>query len=225
MIEGQFAVAFAAGLVAVANPCGFAMLPAYLSFFLGVEGQDTDARAGLARALAVGLSVSAGFALTFFVIDQVIRHVTGDVLDWSPWVSIVIGIAVAALGVALAAGKELKVNLPRLDRGGRSGSGLVRVGGGLAHGRLAAQIRLLLGKIKGGVDYADPSAPMAKKHVGGVESIGALLGRTTQIRPARADVVLPVGLHHFAQAMLGQDQLPRRRVLVIDIQHPLLDQP
>jgi cytochrome c-type biogenesis protein len=122
VIEGQFAVAFAAGLVAVANPCGFAMLPAYLSFFLGVEGQGDDARAGLSRALAVGLSVSAGFVVTFAVVTAVIRNLTGDVLDWSPWVSIVIGIAVAALGVALVAGKELKVSLPRLDRGGRSGS-------------------------------------------------------------------------------------------------------
>jgi cytochrome c-type biogenesis protein len=122
VIEGQFAVAFAAGLIAVANPCGFAMLPAYLSFFLGVEGQGDDARAGLSRALAVGLSVSAGFAATFFVIDQVIRHVTGDVLEWSPWVSIAIGVAVALLGVALVAGKELRIRLPRLDRGGKDGS-------------------------------------------------------------------------------------------------------
>lgn len=122
MIEGPFALAFAAGLVAVANPCGFAMLPAYLSFFLGVEGQGDDARAGLSRALAVGLSVSIGFAVTFAVITAVIRNVTGNVLDWSPWVSVVIGVAVVALGVALLAGKELKVNLPRLDRGGRSGS-------------------------------------------------------------------------------------------------------
>lgn len=121
MIEGQFAVAFAAGLVAVANPCGFAMLPAYLSFFLGVEGQGDDARAGLSRALAVGLSVSAGFAATFLVVDQIVRHVTGNVLEWSPWVSIVIGIAVAALGAALVAGKELRIRLPRLDRGGKDG--------------------------------------------------------------------------------------------------------
>lgn len=122
MIEGQFALAFAAGLVAVANPCGFAMLPAYLSFFLGIEGQGDDARAGLSRALAVGLSVSAGFAATFFVVDQVIRHVTGDILEWSPWVSIVIGVAVAALGLALVSGKELRIRLPRLDRGGKDGS-------------------------------------------------------------------------------------------------------
>jgi cytochrome c biogenesis protein CcdA len=121
VIEGEFAVAFAAGLVAVANPCGFAMLPAYLSFFLGVEGKGDDARAGLSRAIAVGLSVSAGFVATFAVIYAVVRNITGSVLDWSPWVSIAIGLAVAVLGLALLAGKELRVDLPRLDRGGQSG--------------------------------------------------------------------------------------------------------
>jgi cytochrome c biogenesis protein CcdA len=121
VIEGEFAVAFAAGLVAVANPCGFAMLPAYLSFFLGVEGKGDDARAGLSRAIAVGLSVSAGFVATFAVIYAVVRNITGSVLDWSPWVSIAIGIGVAGLGLALLLGKELRVDLPRLDRGGQSG--------------------------------------------------------------------------------------------------------
>lgn len=122
MIDGQFAVAFAAGLVAVANPCGFAMLPAYLSFFLGVEGKGDDARAGLSRAIAVGLSVSAGFVLTFAAVTAVIRNITDGVLEWSPWVSIVIGVGVALLGVALLTGRELKVNLPRLDKGGQNGS-------------------------------------------------------------------------------------------------------
>lgn len=122
MIEGQFAVAFAAGLVAVANPCGFAMLPAYLSFFLGMEGKGEDARVGLSRAIAVSLAVSAGFVITFAVITAIIRNITGDLLDWSPWVSIAIGIGLAVLGVALLAGRELRFNLPRLDRGGRTGS-------------------------------------------------------------------------------------------------------
>jgi cytochrome c-type biogenesis protein len=122
MIEGQFAVAFAAGMVAVANPCGFAMLPAYLSLFLGVGGRDGDTRASVSRALAVGLAVSAGFAATFAVIHVIVRNVTGDVVEWSPWVSVVIGAALAALGAYLLSGRELRVRLPRLDRGGRSGS-------------------------------------------------------------------------------------------------------
>lgn len=108
--------------MAVANPCGFAMLPAYLSFFLGLEGKAEDTRAGLSRAIAVSLAVSAGFVATFAVVTAVIRNVTGDVLEWSPWVTIAIGIGVAGLGVALLAGKELKIRLPRLDRGGQTGS-------------------------------------------------------------------------------------------------------
>jgi cytochrome c biogenesis protein CcdA len=122
VIEGQFAVAFAAGLVAVANPCGFVMLPAYLSFFLGIEGRGDDARAGLSRALAVSLSVSFGFVVTFAVITAIIRNVSGDVLEWSPWISVGIGLVMAVAGIALLAGKELNVRLPRLDRGGQSGS-------------------------------------------------------------------------------------------------------
>jgi hypothetical protein len=42
---------------------------------------------------------------------------------------------------------------------------------------------------------------------------------------AQFHVVLAVSLHHFAQAMLGQDQLPRGGVLVVDVEHALLDQP
>ena len=38
----RFGFAFAAGMVAAVNPCGFAMLPAYLSLYLGTnEGQET----------------------------------------------------------------------------------------------------------------------------------------------------------------------------------------
>lgn len=122
MIEGQFAVAFAAGMAAVANPCGFAMLPAYLSFFLGLEGADEDARASVSRALAVALAVSAGFAATFALIDQVIRHATREVYEWSPWLSVLIGVVLMAMGAYLLSGRELRVRLPRLDQGGRSGS-------------------------------------------------------------------------------------------------------
>jgi cytochrome c biogenesis protein CcdA len=122
VIEGAFAVAFAAGLVAVANPCGFAMLPAYLSFFLGTEGQGDDARASVSRAIAVSLAVSAGFVATFAVLTAVIRNLAVDVLEWSPWISIAIGAFMALLGLAFLAGREPKINLPRLDRGGDDGS-------------------------------------------------------------------------------------------------------
>ena len=74
MIDGAFALAFLSGVVAAVNPCGFAMLPAYLSYFLGLENQapaDEPARAGVARALVVSASVSAGFLAVFTVLGFV----------------------------------------------------------------------------------------------------------------------------------------------------------
>ena len=42
------------GMVATVNPCGFAMLPAYLSYFLGLEGEDAgEAEASVTQAFRV----------------------------------------------------------------------------------------------------------------------------------------------------------------------------
>ena len=46
----DLALAFSAGMVATVNPCGFAMLPAYLSYFLGLEEPSAAASPSNARA-------------------------------------------------------------------------------------------------------------------------------------------------------------------------------
>ncbi len=125
MIDGAFALAFVSGVVATVNPCGFAMLPAYLSYFLGLESrEDPDgeepARASVARALVVSASVSAGFIAVFTVLGFVIRAGGEGVADIIRYLSIVIGFVLIGLGVALLLGRKLALVTPRLDRGGRS---------------------------------------------------------------------------------------------------------
>ena len=65
MIDAPLALAFAAGLVATVNPCGFAMLPAYLSYFMGIDEENQGRPAALRGALVVGAIVSAGFLVVF----------------------------------------------------------------------------------------------------------------------------------------------------------------
>ncbi len=63
-----FGLAFGAGMVAAVNPCGFAMLPAYLSLYLGTEEEGFSERSAtnrLLRALVVGSLVSSGFVVLF----------------------------------------------------------------------------------------------------------------------------------------------------------------
>jgi cytochrome c-type biogenesis protein len=116
MIDGPFAYAFSLGLLAAVNPCGFAMLPAYLSYFLGLEGDD-DADRSILRALAVGLTVTAGFVAVFAVIGYVIENVSTEVRDKLPHATIVIGAGLVALAIAMLRGYVPTLRLPKFQRG------------------------------------------------------------------------------------------------------------
>ena len=123
MIDAPLALAFASGMVATVNPCGFAMLPAYLGFFLGLEGGERSVRASVSRSLTVGLAVSAGFLVVFSAVGLAIYHLSASVNEWTPWATVVIGIGLVVLGVAMLRGYEPVVNLPKLNRGGRTRDG------------------------------------------------------------------------------------------------------
>lgn len=113
MIDIPFTFAFTAGLVATLNPCGFAMLPAYLSFFMGRDGND-DAPTGHAalRALAVGATVSAGFLTVFGIAGALITLGVRMVVDALPWMAMAVGIGIIGLGIAMLTGHELRIRLP-----------------------------------------------------------------------------------------------------------------
>lgn len=98
--------AFAAGMVATVNPCGFAMLPAYVSMFLGT-GEDEDLSPGMATGLRVGGSVTIGFLVLFSGVGLLISIGMQWVLGYVPWVALVIGVALFALGVAVLRGYHL----------------------------------------------------------------------------------------------------------------------
>ena len=121
MFDVPFAFAFSAGMFATINPCGFAMLPAYLSYFMGVESKasDTDAQTGLTRALWTGATVSAGFLLVFGVVGLLLIIGLGSINTVAGWVTIVIGAGMVVLGIAMLRGFQLALALPKLNRGGR----------------------------------------------------------------------------------------------------------
>lgn len=117
MIEAPLALAFGAGLLATFNPCGFAMLPAYLSYFMGLnDDADRGRGASLRSALTVGAVVSIGFLLVFGIAGILITLGVRLVIDLIPWLALIVGLAVAVLGIALIRGYELTVGLPKTKR-------------------------------------------------------------------------------------------------------------
>jgi cytochrome c-type biogenesis protein len=118
MIEAPLGLAFAAGLVATVNPCGFAMLPAYLSYFMGLEGDDDpDRGAGISQALRVGAVVSLGFLVVFGVTGLLINAGVRSIIDWIPYLALGVGVLMVVLGFAMLRGFQLSVGFLKVQGG------------------------------------------------------------------------------------------------------------
>ena len=165
VIDAPLALALTTGVVAAFNPCGFAMLPAYLSYFVGATGEDhppsTSAR--LARAALVGSAVTGGFVVVFATIGFVVSQISSAVYRVIPWVTSVVGVVLVVLGVAMLRGYEPAIGLPKV-KSARSGSDLRAMftyGISYAVVSLGCSLTPFLGIVASGFRRADPVAGVA----------------------------------------------------------------
>lgn len=118
-MRAELALAFSAGMVTTVNPCGFALLPAYLSYFLGLDDTATadgpPATAPVQRALAVSGAVTLGFLAVFGVMGFAWSSVSSLIGRRLPWFTLVVGIVLVALGIAMLRGFEPVLRLPKLQ--------------------------------------------------------------------------------------------------------------
>lgn len=119
MFDGLLAFAFVAGMVATVNPCGFALLPAYLSLFLG---SDPGGRPPVGRALKVSAAMTLGFVVTFGAAGAVLSPIMSTAGQYLPWITIVIGIGLIGLGIFLLTGRQLLLRVPHMNSGGKDRS-------------------------------------------------------------------------------------------------------
>jgi len=118
--------AFGAGMVAAVNPCGFAMLPAYLGLFLGrrervlapatgapysgIEQAAVAVPTQVVNAALVAATVTGGFVLFYGgvgVLMSVLRHF---IITLIPWIAVGIGGALVVLGLAMLSGRHISAN-------------------------------------------------------------------------------------------------------------------
>lgn len=115
MSDLPLALALSAGMLAAVNPCGFALLPAYLSLL--VLGDDSPTRAAaVGRALAATAAMTTGFAAVFALFGLAVAPVAGQVQQHLPWFTVAFGLLLAAVGGWLLAGRALPALLPKLRR-------------------------------------------------------------------------------------------------------------
>lgn len=100
------ALAFVAGGLATLNPCGFSLLPALLTFYIG--GDDPDGRtAGIFGALRTGALVAMGILGVFIVVAVPITLGASQIIRAVPWMGVVTGVALLVAGVLTLTGRHL----------------------------------------------------------------------------------------------------------------------
>ena len=93
--------AFGAGMVSAANPCGFAMLPAYIAYHLGLADGSRSALARTTHGVGMSLVATLGFVVLFGSIGLVISGGGRAVIRFFPHVGLGVGVALVAFGLFL----------------------------------------------------------------------------------------------------------------------------
>jgi cytochrome c-type biogenesis protein len=108
------ALALVAGALASVNPCGFPLLPAFLSFYVGAEEEDLPrAPARVGQGLLVGLLVSTGFLAVFALVGVPIAYGVTQLTSAIPWAGLGIGILMVTAAGAGLAGRTLYLSPKR----------------------------------------------------------------------------------------------------------------
>jgi cytochrome c-type biogenesis protein len=204
--------AFAVGMAAAVNPCGFALLPTYLGLYLGSaahEGRPWPAQ--LQRALVVSLAMTASFVALFGAAGVVLGAAGAAVGGLLPWLSVAVGVLLVFAGGRLLAGGSLLAAAPaeRLadalgGRAGRAGVlGYAAYGLAFALSSLGCTLPLFLAVVGTGFARGGPAAGLQELvlyalGMGAVVStltvLVALLGRGVLGRARGAGRVLePLG--------------------------------
>ena len=109
------AYAFAAGMAATVNPCGFVMLPTLISFYLGTREagfESATAARRFAGGLSLGIMATLGFVVLFAIVGVIVTA-GGRVLVASfPFVGLAIGGGLTILGIwLLVSGQSLGLGI------------------------------------------------------------------------------------------------------------------
>lgn len=106
--------AFGAGMVAAVNPCGFALLPAYLGLYLGAGNTPIMQRSwqrNLVRAVWISASVTMGFVVVFGAAGLVLSSATLPLVAYVPWLGLLVGILLILAGGRMLDGMVLATTL------------------------------------------------------------------------------------------------------------------
>src|SRR5207244_996025 len=156
-------IALVAGGLATLNPCGFPLLPAFLSFYAGAdEARLPRAPSRIVQGLVVGLLVAFGFLAVFALIGLPVSYGVGSVSRAVPWVGLAIGAILGAVGLLALAGRRLALplHLPVRLRRERGVASMLLFGSGYALASLGCTLPIFLTLLGASIGSGDTGSSL-----------------------------------------------------------------
>lgn len=165
MNTGPVLLALTAGMVGAINPCGFALLPAYIGSFVASDDVTSGLDRRLLRAVSSAISVTVGFVMVFLLLGVVLSSVADRIRGQLPWVTMAIGAMLVVAGLVVFTGRRLPMPKIALRAAhGRGPAAMVSYGAVYALASLSCTI---------GPFLAITAAALNQSLAGGLLSYGA----------------------------------------------------
>ena len=165
LMEGvPFSLALVAGALSTLNPCGFPLLPTFLSFYVGADAAVLpSASSRTAQGLITGLLVTAGFLGIFIVVGLPVSYGARAVARAVPFAGIGIGLVLTVLGVSGLTGRRVGLRLPFTvsPGGGRGARAMVLFGVGYGIASLACTLPIFLAVVGASLSTGGTAAGLA----------------------------------------------------------------
>lgn len=123
--------AFASGSAAFLNPCGFAMLPAYISDYLGNKKEievagNPHSSVTVFKGAMIGSAVTLGFVALFGLVGLLLSYLGPNVVKVMPSVALILGFILIVIGSLVLAKVPLHVPIPSVNITTKEKTGYVR---------------------------------------------------------------------------------------------------
>jgi cytochrome c biogenesis protein CcdA len=107
--------AIVAGVLTFFSPCSFPMLPAYLTFYLGLGEEKESYRKAVRKGVINGLLSTAAFILVFSVFGVLTSAFSEYINPYMRYIEPIVGVALIVLGVLFAVGKSFSLHIGAVD--------------------------------------------------------------------------------------------------------------
>ena len=157
-------LALVAGGVSILNPCGFPLLPAFLSFYVGAEQEARGSSTNrAAQGLLVGLLVSVGCLGVFTVVGLPVTFGVRAVAVAVPYAGAAVGLVLVGLGLRAVCGGHVTLpfmrhQAPELARTGRA---MLLFGIGYGVASLGCTLPIFLTLVAASLGASGPTGSLA----------------------------------------------------------------